>query len=238
MENVIYANGFEEHIEGLRTCSPKTNAARETNPEFLTRRRFDCMVLSWIYSSLTPKVMRQIVGYQTSNAAWSALEKIFSTSSKARIMQLRLAFQTTRKSSLSMMEYILKLKTITNNLAAIGEPVVERDQILQLLGDLKADYNPIIASLSARENDINLHSVHGFLLTHEQRLHFHNSIAEDESISAHIATQGHSLYSRKYQNGKLTPPFHNQNNSQRSQGRGQLGGHGQDHRIHHSGNRP
>ncbi|RVW95492.1 O-acyltransferase WSD1 [Vitis vinifera] len=72
----------------------------------------------------------QIVGFQTSHAAWTALEKIFSTSSKARVMQLRLEFQTIRKGSLSMMEYILGIKNISNNLATIGESVSERDQIL------------------------------------------------------------------------------------------------------------
>ena len=38
-------------------------------------------------------------------------------------MQLQLEFQTIRKRSLSMMEYILQLKMITDNLAAIGEPI-------------------------------------------------------------------------------------------------------------------
>ena len=75
-------------------------------------------------------------------------------------MQLRLEFQTTRKGSLTMMEYILKLKSLTDNLVAIGEPVTDRDQILQLLGGLGADYNSIVASLIAREDEMSLHSVH------------------------------------------------------------------------------
>ncbi|KAJ9678066.1 hypothetical protein PVL29_022832 [Vitis rotundifolia] len=73
--------------------------------------------------------MGQIIGPQTSHAAWNALENILSASSKARIMQLSLAFETTRKGSLTMMEYILKLKTLSDNLATIGKPVVENDQI-------------------------------------------------------------------------------------------------------------
>ncbi|RVW33351.1 hypothetical protein CK203_085317 [Vitis vinifera] len=121
IENVIYANGFDEHIEGLKPCPHQMIATGEVNPDFLTWRRFDRMILSWIFSSLTLEIMGQIIGYQTSNTAWVALEKIFSTSSKARIMQLRLAFQTTRKGSLPIMEYILKMKTITYSLAAIGE---------------------------------------------------------------------------------------------------------------------
>ena len=34
MENVIYANGFEDHIEGLRPCPPKTISTGEVNPNF------------------------------------------------------------------------------------------------------------------------------------------------------------------------------------------------------------
>ncbi|RVW57741.1 hypothetical protein CK203_116248 [Vitis vinifera] len=181
MENVIYANGFKEHIEGLKPCPPQMIATCE------------------------------IIAYQTSNTTWVALEKIFSASSKARIMQLRLAFQTTRKGSLPIMEYILKMKIITDSLAAIGEPVAERDQILQLLASLGADYNSIVASLTAREDDLTLHSVHSILLSHEQRLHFQNSTTEDEVISAHITTQDHPQPSRKYHIGKHSSSFNSQN---------------------------
>ena len=124
------------------------------------------MVLSWICSTLTPEIMGQIVGFQTSHAAWNALEEIFSASSKAQVMQRRLDFQTIRKGSLSMMEYILRIKNISDNLAAIRESVSERDQILQLFAGLRADYNFIVASLTTREDDLSLHPVHSILLTH------------------------------------------------------------------------
>ena len=54
--------------------------------------------------------MGEIIGYQTSHAAWTALKKILSTSSKAQVMQLWLEFQTTSKGFLSMMKYIIKVK--------------------------------------------------------------------------------------------------------------------------------
>ena len=43
---------------------------------------------------------------------------------------------------------------------AIGEPMIDRNQILQLLGGLGADYNSIVASLTTREDEISLHSIH------------------------------------------------------------------------------
>ena len=182
-------------------------AIGEVNSDFLTWRRFDHMILSWIFSSLTPEIMGQIIGYQTSNTTWVALDKIFAASSKARIMQLRLAFQTTQKGSLPIMEYILKMKTIIDNLAAIGEPVAERDQILRLFAGFGADYNLIVTSLTTCEDDLILHSVHSILLSHEQILHFQNSTAEDEVISTHITTQDHPQQSRKYHTRKPSSSF-------------------------------
>ena len=69
-------------------------------------------------------------------------------------MQLRLAFQTTKKGPLTMMEYIQKLKHISDSLAAIGELVLENDQILQLLSGLRVEYIPIVASLTTKDDDL------------------------------------------------------------------------------------
>ena len=146
------------------------------------------MILSWIYSSLTPDVMGQIVGLRTSHEAWTTLQRSFSASTKARTMQLRLAFQTTKKGPLTMMEYIQKLKHISDSLATIGELVPEKDQILQLLSGLGAECNPIVASLIARDDDLQLHEVHSILLTHEQRLHLQTMAAEEGLLIANIAT--------------------------------------------------
>ena len=67
-----------------------------------------------------------------------------------------------------MMDYILKLKTLADNLATIGEDVNDKDHILQLLGGgLGAYYKSIVASIIARENEVSLNSIHNILLTYE-----------------------------------------------------------------------
>ena len=57
MENVVYANGFEEYIEGTKSCPPKELPTGDLNPDFVQWRRFDRMVLSWMYSTLNPDIM-------------------------------------------------------------------------------------------------------------------------------------------------------------------------------------
>ncbi|RVW20572.1 hypothetical protein CK203_109692 [Vitis vinifera] len=150
MENVVYANGFEEYIDGTKPCPPQELHTGELNPAFVQWRRFDCM--------------------------------------------------TAKKGVDPMLEYILKIKTISDNLAAIGEPVKETDHILQLLGGLGSEYNSIVASLTTREDDLSLYYVHNILLTYEQRLnHQHTSSTDLPFAAAHIAAAPSTQHLRPHQ---------------------------------------
>ena len=46
MENVIFANGFEDYIDGLKVCPLKETNTSVLNPEFILWRRFDHIILS------------------------------------------------------------------------------------------------------------------------------------------------------------------------------------------------
>ena len=116
--------------------------------------------------------------------------------------------ETPCNNSIQVLYSFIKIKILTNNLAAIGEPVIERDQVLQLLGGLGAEYNSIITSLTAREDEVSLHSVHNILLTHEQRLQFQNSITEETTLSTHIASHSRITQSRTSQNNKNNFSLH------------------------------
>ncbi|RVX04050.1 Retrovirus-related Pol polyprotein from transposon TNT 1-94 [Vitis vinifera] len=104
--------------------------------------------------------MAQIIGHNSSHSAWNALEKTFSSSSRARIMQLRLELQSTKKGSLSMIDYIMKVKGAADSLAAIGEPVSEQDQVMNLLGGLGSDYNAVVTAINIRDDKISIEAVH------------------------------------------------------------------------------
>ncbi|RVX13499.1 Leucine-rich repeat receptor protein kinase MSP1 [Vitis vinifera] len=73
LENVIFANSFEDYIERLKACPPKETRSGDPNPEFIQWRCYDPIILSWIFSTPTPDIMGQIIGHQTSHAACTAL---------------------------------------------------------------------------------------------------------------------------------------------------------------------
>ena len=77
IDNVVFANGFEDFIDGTTICPEKELSPGVINPSFVAWRRQDRTILSWIYSSLTPAIMTYIIGHNTSHTAWNALEKTF-----------------------------------------------------------------------------------------------------------------------------------------------------------------
>jgi hypothetical protein len=78
VDNVVFANGFEDFIDGSSICPEKELSPGVLNPAFIAWRRQDRTILSWIYSSLTPAIMAQIIGHNSSHCAWKTLEKTFS----------------------------------------------------------------------------------------------------------------------------------------------------------------
>jgi hypothetical protein len=188
VDNVVFANGFEDFIDGSSVCPEKELSPGVLNPAFIAWRRQDRTILSWIYSSLTPPIMAQIIGHNSSHCAWKALEKTFSSSSRARIMQLRLELQSTKKGSMTMIDYFMKVKAVADSLAAIGEPVSEQDQVMNLLGGLGSDYNAVVTAINIRDDKISIEVVHNMLLAFKHRLEQQSSIEQISTMTANYAS--------------------------------------------------
>ena len=57
----------------------------------------------------------------------------------AQIIELRIQIQTIKKGSQSAQDYLHKIKFQSDQLAAAGEPVTEKDLVLYTLGGLGRD---------------------------------------------------------------------------------------------------
>jgi len=201
IDNIVFANGFEDFIDGTSVCPEKELSAGVINPTFIAWRRQDRTILSWIYSSLTPAIMAQIIGHTTSQSAWNALEKTFSSSSRARIMQLRLELQSTKKGSLPMIDYIMKVKGVADSLAAIEEPVSEHDQVMNLLGGLSSDYNAVVTAINIRDDKISVEVIHSMLLAFENQLEQQSSVDQISAMTANYASSSNNRGGGRRYNG-------------------------------------
>ncbi|RVX22902.1 Retrovirus-related Pol polyprotein from transposon RE1 [Vitis vinifera] len=143
---------------------------------------------------------------------------------RARIMQLRLELQSTKKGSMSMIDYIMKIKGAADNLAAIGEPVSEQDQVMNLLGGLGSDYNAVVTAINIRDDKISLEAIHSMLLAFEHRLEQQSSI---EQMSANYASSSNNRGGGRKFNGGRGQGYSPNNNNYTYRGRGRGGRNGQ-----------
>lgn len=80
------------------------------NPEYIQWLRPCQFLLSWLLSIMTESVLRIMVQYTTSFEVWNALETLFTSQSNARILQLKIQLQTTKKHVVTMSDYVNKMK--------------------------------------------------------------------------------------------------------------------------------
>ena len=142
--------------------------------------------MSWLYASLSEDIMAQIVGYSTAMEIWNALNQIYFASSMARFTELRTKLQTLKKDGLSAGEYIQRLKSICNSIAAIGEPVSEKGHLIYLFNGLDCEYNSFVTSIQIRSDQPTIDKIHSLLLSYDFRLEQQNSVSL-HSAQVHMA---------------------------------------------------
>lgn len=82
---------------------------------------------------MTKSALAHMVGCNTAAEIWRALEGVFGTRCKAKIIQLKFPLQSQKKGGLSMKEYLTKMKTLVDTLASIRCCMSEDDHILDIL---------------------------------------------------------------------------------------------------------
>ena len=94
-------------------------------------------------------MLGHVVHCQSSVEVWTVLERLFSTKSKARALQLRLALPTTKKGGGTVEDYLLKMKALANSLMAVGQQISDDKLILYVLGCLGPEYEAMIVNLTS-----------------------------------------------------------------------------------------
>ncbi|KAL5751167.1 hypothetical protein ACOSP7_025770 [Xanthoceras sorbifolium] len=89
-------------------------------------------------------------------------------------MQIRAKIQATKKGSLTITEYVLKLRTMADSLAAAGQPMSERDLLLNVLQGLGSEYDAVIVNITS-QHGISLQDAQFQLMSYEARLDHYNS---------------------------------------------------------------
>uniref|UniRef100_A0A2N9F894 Reverse transcriptase Ty1/copia-type domain-containing protein n=1 Tax=Fagus sylvatica TaxID=28930 RepID=A0A2N9F894_FAGSY len=128
----------------------------------------DQMILSALISSLSETVLAHVVNCRTSRDVWLCLEKMFTSQSRARQMQLHHQISTLKKGDSSIADYFHTFTTLADTLAAIEHPL--------------SDYQ------LTHSRPYNLDDLYGLFLSHELRIAQNQPTVDLSHASAHYVT--------------------------------------------------
>ncbi|KAL5839746.1 hypothetical protein ACOSQ4_012354 [Xanthoceras sorbifolium] len=123
----------------------------------------------------------------------------------AKVLQLKQQLQNTKKRTLSISDYFLKIKTLGEALMVAGQIVTEYNLVLSVISGLGHDYDLVVVLLSSQHKYISLNTQY-MLMVHEQRIDQLNSVSQVEisnvmanytsNSSANSSRRGHSSNGR------------------------------------------
>jgi hypothetical protein len=167
-----------------------SSAVAVPNPEFNLWIQQDQLVLSTIISSLSESLIAQVVGHSTSRDVWLALERLFSSHSRARIMQIHFQLATLKKSGSSIANFFQKFKNLSDNLSAAGQPLNNFEQLSFVLSGLGSEFDSLVATIQLQAKSMSIEDLYAHLLIHEQRIEHRTSNTEPLFPSTNMVSKG------------------------------------------------
>ena len=140
----------------------------------------------------TEDVLTQIMYYTTSRKVWLALERTFSSISRAKDVQIRTQLANVRKGALSANEYFLSIKRLADELALAGQPLTANDIITYVLARLGQEYDSLASIITSRSDFVTLKELYSLLLISESRIN-HNNQPLQATPLVNVATK-HPLH--------------------------------------------
>lgn len=206
------------HAIPEKFASAADEARGQFREEFLTWEQQDQLLLSWLLASMSESMLTRMVGCEFSYQIWDKLESFFSSQTKAKVLQLKTQLRNLKKGSVSVNEYLLKLKKIIDSLFSVGASVSESDHIESILEGLPEEYNSFIVSVTSRSDSYSVNQIESLLLAQEERLDKYKK-ESTPALSANLAQSSAASKNAKSPVGSSPNQSKVFGNSQSQQGR-------------------
>uniref|UniRef100_A0A2N9F2C9 Reverse transcriptase Ty1/copia-type domain-containing protein n=1 Tax=Fagus sylvatica TaxID=28930 RepID=A0A2N9F2C9_FAGSY len=174
-------------------------------------------------------ILAHVVRCVTARDVWQVLERMFTSQSRARTMQVHYQLATLQKGDSTVAEYYHRFTLLADTLAAVNHPLDSFELVSFFLAGLGSEYDSLVTSVQTRVDPLSIEDLYGHLLTHEIRL-AHNQPAVDLSLAnanftapTSSARGGRSGKSPAYFQSNRGPTTNNQRTN-RGRGRGGRGG--------------
>jgi hypothetical protein len=170
-----HLDGF---IDGSTPCPPHTAATYTAegtrvavaNPLYRAWVAQDQAIVSALQSSLTEGVAELVLFANSAQDIWSTLEHNFSQQSIARSTALRRQLSECKKLDSSAHDYYNNVKTLSDTLTSIGQPLYDSEFTEYVLAGLDSDYDNLVETVNNRDNPMPPRDLYSRLMYTEQRV--------------------------------------------------------------------
>ncbi|KAF3795485.1 Retrovirus-related Pol polyprotein from transposon TNT 1-94 [Nymphaea thermarum] len=167
----------------------------ENNPAYEVWLAHDQSLVAYITSTLSEEVLGGVDDDLTALELWSTLATTYSQVSEARFLQLRRQFQDIKRGTRTVLEYLNEIKSVSDQLAAIGHPVSDKDKMQQALSGLGTKFDIFCTALEVLPILPSFEDLKAKLFQHEasrvQRQNLIPSNSHNVLITGTHAMQGH-----------------------------------------------
>lgn len=141
------------------------------NLEYAKWHAKDQTVLNFLLTSLSKEIFSQITtSADTAAKAWAAIQALFASQSRARVIATRMALATASKGSSTISEYITKMKSLADDMASAGKKLEDDELVSYILTGFDRDFDPVVTAVSTRVEPISVNELFTQLTSHEQRI--------------------------------------------------------------------
>jgi hypothetical protein len=191
---------MEDLILGLEKMPAKTmsisskdaSSLVKTNPEYVHWLARDQALLGYLLSSVTREVLMGNMTATSTAAAWSTLQEMYGSHTRARSINTCITLATTRKGTSTMANYFSKMKNYADEMAASGQLLSDEDFTIYVLTGLDEEfYNPLVSSIVTRVEPISLSELYSQMLSYELHVDKQSGGGYDSQFSANATARGH-----------------------------------------------
>jgi hypothetical protein len=124
------------------------------NPEYEKWVVKDQQVLSYLFSSLSKEVFAQVSSSTTAAELWAAIQVLQASQSRACVISTRMALAMASKGTTSVVDYFVKMKGLTDEMAVAGHKLEDEELMSYILMSLGEDFDPLMSAVTARVEPI------------------------------------------------------------------------------------
>lgn len=130
-----------------------------------------------------------MAGAKTAAQAWNIIDDMFSCKSKAGTINVLLALTTTQKGPMSISEYVVKMTSLADKMAAAGKLLDDEEFVAYIINGVDSDFDAAVEGLmaTARIAPISISHVYSQLLSYENRIRIRQAYL---TTSANAANRG------------------------------------------------